>query len=92
MRDLRNFLAIAETLHFGRAASQLGIAQPVLSQQIKRMETMLGHPLFERTPRGVTLTPVGIYFQRRGRSCGQTCRTPFRQRNESGEAKMEAWS
>src|ERR1700677_4077281 len=65
MRDLRNFLAIAETLHFGRAASQLGIAQPVLSQQIKRMETMLGHPLFERTPRGVTLTPVGVYFQRR---------------------------
>ena len=65
MRDLHNFLAIAETLHFGRAASQLGIAQPVLSQQIKRMETMLGHRLFERTPRGVTLTPVGVYFQRR---------------------------
>jgi DNA-binding transcriptional LysR family regulator len=65
MRDLRNFLAIAETLHFGRAASQLGIAQPVLSQQIKQMESMLGHPLFERNPRGVTLTPVGVFFQRR---------------------------
>jgi DNA-binding transcriptional LysR family regulator len=65
MRDLCNFLAVAETLHFGRAASQLGIAQPVLSQQIKQMETMLGHPLFERTARGVTLTPVGVYFQRR---------------------------
>jgi DNA-binding transcriptional LysR family regulator len=65
MRDLRNFLAVAETLHFGRAASQLGIAQPVLSQQIKRMEAMIGHTLLERTPRGVTLTPVGAYFQRR---------------------------
>ena len=65
MRDLRNFLAVAETLHFGRAASQLGISQPVLSQQIKQMELMLGHALFERTPRGATLTPVGVYFQRR---------------------------
>ncbi len=46
-------------------SSQLGIAQPVLSQQIKQMESMLGHALFERNPRGVTLTPVGEFFQRR---------------------------
>jgi DNA-binding transcriptional LysR family regulator len=65
MRDLRNFLAIAETLHFGRAATKLGIAQPNLSQQIKKMESLLGHALFERTTRGVRLTPVGVLFQRR---------------------------
>lgn len=65
LRDLRYILAVAETLHFGRAASKLGIAQPNLSQQIKKIEKSLGYALFERTTRGVTLTRVGAFFAKR---------------------------
>jgi LysR family hydrogen peroxide-inducible transcriptional activator len=59
LRDLEYAVTVAECGHFGRAAARCNVSQPALSAQIKRLEQMLGLRLFERTRKGVLLTPAG---------------------------------
>lgn len=58
-RDLEIFLTLAEELHFGRTAERLHVSQARVSQTIKQLERRIGAPLFDRTSRRVTLTPIG---------------------------------
>ena len=62
-RHYKYFLALAEDLHFRKAAERLFISQPGLSRQIKQMEEILGFSLFERHNRKVNLTMAGLYLQ-----------------------------
>lgn len=59
LRDLRYFVALADTRHFGKAAERSFVSQPTLSAQIKKLETYLGVQLIERQPRKVALTETG---------------------------------
>nr|WP_280518436.1 LysR substrate-binding domain-containing protein [Pseudoxanthomonas spadix] len=67
MRDLKYLVALADHMHFGRAAAASFVSQPTLSTQIKKLEDELGVPLVERAPRKVMLTPAGREAAERAR-------------------------
>jgi DNA-binding transcriptional LysR family regulator len=60
---LKNFITLAETLHFTKTSEKVFIAQPALSRQIKELERSIGAQLFKRDKRNVSLTKAGAYFK-----------------------------
>lgn len=67
LNQLRYFAALAEELHFGRAAQKVGISQPALTRQIQRLERFVGEGLVERTKRSISLTKAGAVFAEQAR-------------------------
>lgn len=85
-RELRYFVALAEELHFGRAAQRLGIAQPPLSRAIRQLERRLGVTLVERTSRASRLTAAGEVLLHEGRAALDAVAAATRRAQRAGSA------
>ncbi|RJQ78647.1 LysR family transcriptional regulator [Pseudonocardiaceae bacterium YIM PH 21723] len=86
-RELRYFVAVAEELHFGRAALRLGMAQPPLSRAISLLERRLGVTLLERTSRAVALTEAGAVLLREARAALEAVEAAERRTRRAGQPR-----
>ncbi|BBK32141.1 LysR family transcriptional regulator [Stella humosa] len=90
LNHLRQFVVLAEELHFGRAAARLGVAQPPLSQAIRRLEERLGFSLFDRSGRQVELSPAGrVFLVETQRSIAQADDAVMLARRAAAEEEVE---
>ncbi len=83
IHQLRYFVAVAEELHFNRAAQKSHVTQPTLSQSLKKLEGELGTPLLERSPQHVRLTDAGKKFLLRAKAALSELRSGFEELRES---------
>ncbi len=89
VRELVYFTAVAEELHFGRAAARLGMAQPPLSRAIQQLERRLGVTLLERSSRRVALTEAGAVLLRESRRVLDAASAAARRTRRAGRAEPQ---
>jgi DNA-binding transcriptional LysR family regulator len=88
LRQIRSFLSISETLHFGRTAELIHLSQPALSLQIRALEEEVGVRLFERNRRKTTLTAAGLAFRDDAAAAVSQLDQAIRRARLAGEGKL----